>query len=328
MSGVARDAVQVTASLGPASIHIGDHAELTVSVIHPATMTASPPAVRDGSALVPFGSGTRVAGLDVVAAGPPQRSESPGGNVETRFTYRLTSFDVGSHALPELVVAVADGKDSIEASAPAQKLEVASLLAATKPAQGATTAEPDIRDIKGPLTVAPDYSLWVVILAGTLVLLVAAALVRRAWRRRGRAAPPPTPRLPPYEEAVAALATLRARGLPATGAWKEFALDLSEIVRRYVGRRYAFNALESTTREVLRELGGQRELEAVARDRSPLQSLRQLLEETDLIKFAKVVPEMEAETVLLEGAAAFLETTRSVPSVELAAPVGAAEVGT
>ena len=51
-----------------------------------------------------------------------------------------------------------------------------------------------------------------------------------------------------------ALDALRAEDLPGKGRVREFYFRLSEIVRGYLGERYGFDALESTTPELLESL--------------------------------------------------------------------------
>lgn len=309
-------AAQVTGTLSPRECHVGDVATLTVSVFHSRGVVAEAPAVvaPGKDVRIALAEGATLGDLEIVKVDPPVVKDAPDGQQETRFSYQLTSFDVGSHEPPELHVMVAGA----DVTVPVGKLEVASVLPA--PAQTEPGAEPQqqkevqIRDIKGPLTVAPDFTLWMVIFAAAAVVAIALWLLMRKLRRPKAAPERIVPPPPPYDEAIAALDGLKRRQLPAAGRWKDFAFHLSEILRRYTGRRYEIQALESTTRELMRDLR-----ETAMADAARARLLR-ILEETDLVKFARVVPELPAEGALLSEAFAFVEDVRERPAAAPSPP--------
>jgi hypothetical protein len=111
--------------------------------------------------------------------------------------------------------------------------------------------------------------------------------------------------------ALEALRKLRESDLLATGQIKAFYIELSEIVRRYIEGRYFVPALELTTGELMDDLK-QVTLEPDARD-----MLRDLLELSDLVKFAKYAPATEEHERALQLAESFVETTKLV----MAAPI-------
>lgn len=88
-------------------------------------------------------------------------------------------------------------------------------------------------------------------------------------------------RMSPRERALKELARLMAKHLPEKDMVKDFYLELTMIVRRYIERRHAIRAPEQTTEEFL---------EAVTQDRrfSPavIKTLKEFLEAADLVKFA------------------------------------------
>ncbi|MCR5413188.1 MAG: hypothetical protein K6F50_00480 [Kiritimatiellae bacterium] len=93
----------------------------------------------------------------------------------------------------------------------------------------------------------------------------------------------------PIERAWVELDRLIAKGLPGRGKYKDFYVELTMVVRRYVQRKYGIKAPHLTTEEFLRELGGGRISAVNGRER-----LREFLESADLVKFAGVeaTPEM------------------------------------
>jgi hypothetical protein len=114
-----------------------------------------------------------------------------------------------------------------------------------------------------------------------------------------------------------ALHDLRHAGLTREGRFAEHFDRVSDIVRRYLGDRYGFDGLESTTREMLGELRG-------TTPRIPvLDEIERFLRQADLVKFARLTPsEPECATVLSE-AEAIVEQTVPVAMPTPTAPVEA-----
>lgn len=117
------------------------------------------------------------------------------------------------------------------------------------------------------------WSLLALVGIGLVVLFVWAArhITRRVKEMR----------LSPADRAMVELKRLLARDLPGRGLFKEFYIELTHVVRRYIERRHGIRAPEQTTEEFLA---------AAARHKafSPesISSLRTFLESADLVKFA------------------------------------------
>lgn len=96
----------------------------------------------------------------------------------------------------------------------------------------------------------------------------------------------------PIERAWVELDRLLKKGLPGRGRYKDFYVELTMVVRRYVQRRYGIKAPHMTTEEFLKRLG---ELGLGARAQS--ESLARFLESADMVKFAGIeaTPEMADE---------------------------------
>ena len=120
-----------------------------------------------------------------------------------------------------------------------------------------------------------------------LALAAVAALGFALWRlasylaRRVR-----EHRMSPIERAWAELDRLLKKGLPGRGRYKDFYIELTMVVRRYVQRKYGIRAPHLTTEEFLAQFrddgGGRRD------------ELAKFLESADMVKFAGVeaTPEM------------------------------------
>ncbi|MGC4067872.1 MAG: hypothetical protein QM784_25110 [Polyangiaceae bacterium] len=71
------------------------------------------------------------------------------------------------------------------------------------------------------------------------------------WKRRPKRQPPPPPPRPPWEVAIEELARLRAEDLIRGQRFAEHYDRVSDTVRKYLGARYGFDGLETTTKEML-----------------------------------------------------------------------------
>ncbi len=132
-----------------------------------------------------------------------------------------------------------------------------------------------------------------------LIALVVGALVAwllGRWLRRPRPEPPPPPPRPPWEVALEELFDIRHAGLIEDQRFSEHFDRVSHTVRKYLGDRYGFDGLESTTREILGFIG------RVTPTVTALPEIEVFLREADLVKFARLTPtEQDCETALGRG---------------------------
>ncbi|MCA9610346.1 MAG: hypothetical protein KC619_32345, partial [Myxococcales bacterium] len=152
-----------------------------------------------------------------------------------------------------------------------------------------------------------DYTLaWVLgILGALLVMAIIGFFVGRWWRRRPKKAAPPPPPRPPWEVALEQLEAIRKEqtALIAGGRQVELVDRISDVVREYLGHRYDFNGLESTSDEVVARL------RKVKLRRIALTDIQNLLADSDLVKFAKAMPDTEQCTRMREAAVAIVKGT-------------------
>ncbi len=159
----------------------------------------------------------------------------------------------------------------------------------------------------------PQLEVWTAaknVVLGALLALPLGALIAFAisrWLRRQRPLPPPPPPRPAWERALEALAAVRARRLIEQGLTTQHFAEVSQAVRDYLGQRYGFDGLESTTREILEHLGPRR-LEA-----DLAQQIERLLRRADLVKFANLTPERAECEIVLEDAESIVRRTMAEP---------------
>jgi hypothetical protein len=138
-------------------------------------------------------------------------------------------------------------------------------------------------------------------------LSIAGCLFYRWWKRRKKGEPVIIPvGTTPEEAARKAIAELEAKNLIQRGFFKEYYFELSEIVKRYLGRRLKIPSLERTTGEFAFDL-----------ERSQLlwdqrQIVRRFLEECDLVKFARYSPSSGEIETIRQGAVGIVDRTEQL----------------
>lgn len=146
------------------------------------------------------------------------------------------------------------------------------------------TAESDIRGIKGVVALEKNYWPLITVIA-VLVLAALIYLFIRARKKKIEEKITEKVLLSPHEEAYQALNRLKESDLLKQGRIKEFYIAVSEIIRRYIERRYEVPAVEMTTYEIRQSLKQQKIDDEIRR------IISLFLAECDLVKFAKYRPE-------------------------------------
>ena len=157
----------------------------------------------------------------------------------------------------------------------------------------------------------PPLSWKLVGWVGLAVLVVLSALAALVWLARYIARRVKEHRMSPIERAWVELDRLLKKGLPGRGRYKDFYVELTMVVRRYVQRKYGIKAPHLTTEEFFAEL-------AKSNNQTIEQSnnLRRFLESADLVKFAGVeaTPEMADEAT--DSARGYLSGDNQAPSTK------------
>ena len=188
---------------------------------------------------------------------------------------RLAPFLAGAYTLPPLPLTFRDpaGKE-IKLLTRAREITVKPVISETEAARA------ELREISGVKEIPHDWR-WL-LRAGAGILAAAAWALWRRFRHSARVEAP-APAIPPANAALDALEALLAQNLPARARYKEFFTELTGIVRTFLERQFALAAPEQTTEEFLHALA------AAPGSFTPeqRQTLRDILEYGDLVKFAK-----------------------------------------
>jgi len=270
--------------------------------------------------IYPFLPPQKIGDFELLSTGKsPETKTTKDGQREDIFTFKITCFEVGDQTIPPLEISYSTASDK-SSTLPSvktaeQRITVKSAVEALKQktAQaGATPASDEslLRPVPPPVEMPLDKRpiiIGLLIALAVVLLAILAYFFFKLFQNRLRPAAPPPPPLPPDEEALAALANLERKESSAPATVKEFYTTLSQITRRYLGRRYRFDALEMTSEELLRET------RSIGWDTPLLRTLTEAAAESDGVKFAKMNPGQSARHAALERARQLVLDTRPAP---------------
>ena len=144
----------------------------------------------------------------------------------------------------------------------------------------------DIKNVWKPPFVLADYYPWIFGVLLTLFLICVVAYVIKRMRNRQSILPfkKPEPKLPPHEQAIKELDEIKQQKLWQQGRSKEYYTLITDTLRRYIVDRFGINAMEMTSGEILDIIRKQQEATSV------YESLKQIMQLADFVKFAKMNP--------------------------------------
>jgi hypothetical protein len=287
---------QLKASVDSTEINIGDIVTLSLAIQYPSSAKVAFPAV--GSVL---GDWT-VRNVRNI----PAKSLS-NGNQEVGLQVQLAIYKIGEFNIPAMEVELIkkSGEREVLDSKPI-KIKVESVLSGQKQ---------ELKDLKAQAEITPDYRPFLLLLAALasavfLIYWLIAAL--RKCRKVVLMEVRDT--RTPEQIARDAIHSLMNRKLAEQGLLKEFYLELSEIVKRYLGQKLNILSLERTTEEFSRDL---RKTSLALPD---FEMIREFLVECDLVKFAKYHPSPEEIQSILQQAIQLIDSiaaTRNSDSREV-----------
>jgi hypothetical protein len=195
--------------------------------------------------------------------------------------YILTGFDSGAYYIPQQQIFIRN-----------QAYLTDSLLVnvATIAIDTTKVKKYPIKTIKAEPYTFDDFKIYI-------YLLLAALAIIGFWiywfviRKRKTEEDKPTYKvLPPYDEAIFKLNELDEKLLWQNNKVKEYYSELTEIVRGYIERELKVPALEKTTDEIVEMLKDFNEAQTINTSKETIKKLKELLQEADLVKFAKSKP--------------------------------------
>ena len=280
--------IEVSSSVDTALITIGDRIKYTIDIDH-----------KSGMRVLQPGAGVNLGQFEIkdYKIHEPVTADD---RVHLKYEYWISVFDTGRFVIPPFPVAYFPSdttKDYKIIEASAINIYVESVL---------TDENKELRDVKSPVYIPFDYLSFSLVVIGALILAAMIFFGYKFYQKRkesGYLFIPPEPPRPAHEIALEALNALIAKDLLMQKEFKQYYIELSEIIRTYIEGRFFIKALEETSYEILNDIHQQEITE------ESYSALKELLELSDLVKFAKYLP-IEAENANSEMLAReFIEGT-------------------
>lgn len=279
----------VKATLEPTEIKIGQQAKLTIEANH-----------DDRTALIwPMFTETISPNIELVKQGKIDTAFSEDKkNIRYKQELFITSFDSGVFSIPSFPFMYFSGDDTLIIYTDSLLLASATLPVDTL--QG-------FHDITNPLEV--PFSIWEFFPYALLALVIIAAVVgiyywiKRSKKKKTEEKPVPVIIEPAHVIALRELDALKEKRLWQQGQIKNYYIVLTDIIRRYLHNRFAIDATEMTTDEILHAL------RLTDSSSESILAITRLLRLADLVKFAKAQPIKNEHEEAFKQAITFVELT-------------------
>ena len=232
-----------------------------------------------------------------------------GRKLKLRKSYLMAAFQEGMHnVLPEVmyldknIIDTLQGKDTLR------------LMVTTFEIDSTSHTIYDIkpqRTLKFKMGEISGYITWTIIIL--LILVPLYFIAKRVLAHYGKSFSDifkPAPPLPPHEIALRDLKRLHGERLWQEGKHKQYYSSLTDILRAYIAGEWGVGALEMTSDEIIEAM------RSVELPQKQAMDLTELLRDADLVKFAKAMPEAEANEAAYTMALNFVEQTMPKPEEE------------
>lgn len=213
----------------------------------------------------------------------------------------LTSFDEGHYVIPAIQIVY-----SFQGNQQQILTNDLALTVETIPLGEEELLE--VEPIKDIFKTGYMPSWWVIALAllTPLVVLGIVMLIKKLSNKEQKeqvvVLPPPPPA---HELALIKLNALENKQLWQSGNIKAFQSELTYIFREYLENKFAIQALENTSDEIITSI------KEVAIEQSKIDQIRHILETADLVKFAKSEPPIEVHAKAFNEIKAFVKATQA-----------------
>ena len=274
----------VSASIQPTNIMIGDHMELTLKAESKNNRSCQFPTISD-STMGPFRLVEKLK-TDTLYSG---------NQMVIQQKYAITCFEDSLQTFPALTFH--SGLDSAQHSLPIN------VMVTTVKLDTSDQPKPIKNIIQIPLTKAEVFSYLFTSLI-FLALLIFIYIVYIKYIKKEDFTDRAKSMDPPHVVALKSLKDTENKQLWQKGQFKEYYDQISDCIRFYIQKRFGIHAMEMTTGELF-EYAAKLDLEPTT-----LAELKNMLELSDLAKFANEQPSEENNLQILNNAYAFVQKTQ------------------
>jgi cell division protein YceG involved in septum cleavage len=165
--------------------------------------------------------------------------------------------------------------------------------------------EEDIKDIKPPIKIPPDWKIIALWILGAILLIAIAYYLYKKYKRNKEPKPVVEKEIiiPPHIKALESLKQLEKEELWQKGEIKAYHSRITEIIRNYFEERFHLPALELSTTEIIYHLGNQKGTEFIK------DLTEGFLNNADMVKFAKYIPLNSINAEMMKQAIEIVEKT-------------------
>ena len=273
--------LSATATIDSSFIKIGQQTQIRVVVDAPEGVSFDFPDLHQGDSLT--------SGIEVLMVSKTDTSTN-NGKFRYKKDYLDTACDTGGYKIPPFFMTLRDGSKSQTNELTLEVLNIDRQI-----------EEGKFEDIKDIMEIPFDFVYFIKILVLFLfVCLALASIIYYAYNywKKHRAKPEPVVVEPervlkPHEVALMELDRIKAEKIWCTGEHKRYYTELTDVLREYLSKRFSIAAWEMTSAEILDELQYKEEA------RSVCDKLKQIFSISDMVKFAKMVPDSDTCTLSL-----------------------------
>ncbi len=233
----------------------------------------------------------------------------PNHSVALKKQYIIAAYDSGNVIIPPLpfIFKIDTVQDTVYSS-------VNTLFVKLIPTD---TLKVPLKDVKKPINTPFTFQEFIDLYGiYTLLALLIIILIYIAYRYYSRKKEGKSfieihkPTDPPHIVAMRELEALRNKKLWQQNRIKQYYIELTDILRKYMDNRFDLSTMESTSSEIINAL------KTINLDNSLIEEMRQVFNLADLAKFAKYKPVPEENDYVLKKAIDFVEATKPVEKQE------------
>lgn len=237
--------------------------------------------------------------IELVDLDIERKTKKEKGSVVHTQKLTITSFELGDNSIPSIPLRYSfDDDDSL------------SLTAYTNPIQfyvrpidvDTTQAFRDIKEpLRQPITLKETVNYTGIIIICAALVLIILFIIRKVRNKEHIIPEKPEPVIPAIVTARSEMDALKTKQLWQTGHTKEYYTELTGIARKYIEGQFGVQAVELTSQEILTNI------KPIGFDTQTYEKLKETLETSDFVKFAKYTPSPEENEMYLTKTERFIE---------------------
>jgi len=280
--------IRARATIDTTNVLIGDQIKLKLELISKQKLNVTMPQIPDSIGAIEIISKSKV---DTI---------TENNNYILRQNLVLTSFDSGIYVLPAFVF-------MYEKKGMQDLLPVQTDSLVLKFRTVAVDTSKAFKDIKPPLeepVTFDEYLVYILVALGAIALTIAGYFLWKKYKQREKPVYDYDPRIPPHILALESLKQLDIEKLWQKGQIKLYYVRLTEIVRLYLERQFKIAALEMVSDEITLSL------KVLNINQQAIAEIKTVFEIADMVKFAKMTPIPDENTLCMNHAIDFINLTK------------------